>query len=266
MDKSKKSQLALSPQNSSAGYSAGYRWLVLMVATVVQITIAFIPMGMGPLAPFFVQDLRLNNTQVGFIGGAVNGGQTITSLLAGRAVDLWGEKIVLIVGSVFSGISILLASRANSFFALLPLLFFSGLWVASSTPAGSKAIMAWFPPEERGLALGVRQTGLPAAGMLASLILPVVASRYSWRVALLLMAVVSISGAIFCLVAYQEYPKGSSEKAKQLKPGRMTVVVRNRNIWLTGITAITYLSAQPLSKVCSYNGGFLAGQYRGYQT
>ena len=40
--------------------------------------------------------------------------------------------------------------------------------VWSGTTWGSKAIVKWFPPQRRGLAMGIRQTGIPIGGALAS--------------------------------------------------------------------------------------------------
>lgn len=225
-------------------FASGYRWLVLFVATTVQTTLAFTHQGLGPLVPFLVDGLGLNNTQVGFIGGAVNTGMTLTALLCGRAVDLWGEKIVLIVGCVLAGISIFFASGVHSFSALLVWLLITGMWTAASTPAGSKAIMSWFPPNERGFALGIRQTGTPAAGMLAALSLPAAASCFGWRGAMYVMAGVAIFGAFLCATTYQEQPKVSNLKMGQQSPGKMSEVLKNRNIWIACSTGFAYAGAQ----------------------
>jgi MFS family permease len=65
---------------------------------------------------------------------------------------------------------------ASSPGALLALLGLAGATGASADAASGRAVMVWFAPEERGLALGVRQTATPAGGVLAALLLPVLAS------------------------------------------------------------------------------------------
>ncbi|HBC93163.1 MAG TPA: MFS transporter, partial [Pelotomaculum sp.] len=122
-----------------------YYWVILFVATGSQVTISFVNQGIATLAPFFVRDLGLNMTQVGFLCGAVNIGMAFTLLLVGVLVDRFGEKVVLIAGGILTGLTMLAASRANSFAALAVLLLIAGFWVASATPAGSKGIMSWFP-------------------------------------------------------------------------------------------------------------------------
>jgi|SRR5680860_112703 len=220
-----------------------YRWVILSVTTFTQSTIALISQGIGTLAPFLVVGLGLSKTQVGFAGGAVNVGMILTALLAGRAVDTWGEKKVLVVGGLATGGAILLTSFSNSFPILIAMLMFTGLWAATSTPAGSKAIMTWFPFSQRALALGIRQTGVPLGGMVAALIIPPIAIQYGWQIAMATMSVGAILGAAVCQVAYRDHPVEVGS-AKIKKGGQWTHLLRNKNIWLIGLTGMTFVSAQ----------------------
>lgn len=226
-----------------ANHIGGYRWVILSVTTLTQATIALISQGIGTLAPFLITGLGLTKTQVGFAGGAVNVGMTLTALLAGRAVDTWGEKRVLVVGGLATGAAVLLASLSNTFLVLIVLLMFTGLWAATSTPAGSKAIMTWFPFSQRGLALGVRQTGVPLGGMIAALLIPPIAISFSWKMAMGAMGLGPILGAVLCQVVYKDYPV-EVEVGKAVKPGKWTGLLRNKEIWLVSLTAITYVAAQ----------------------
>lgn len=220
-----------------------YRWVILSVTTFTQATIALISQGIGTLAPFLVVGLGLSKTQVGFAGGAVNVGMILTALLAGRAVDMWGEKKVLVVGGITTGGAILLTSFSNSFPTLIALLMFTGLWAATSTPAGSKAIMTWFPFSQRAIALGIRQTGVPLGGLVAALIIPPIAIHYGWQMAMVTMGAVAIFGAAVCQVTYRDYPiEVGSTKVK--KVSQWTHLLRNKNIWLVGLTGMTFVAAQ----------------------
>lgn len=222
-----------------------YRWIILLLTTGAQATVALISLGVGPLAPFLASGFELSKTQVGFAGGAVNVGMTFTSLLAGRAVDLWGEKTVLVIGVALTGISIILASFSNSFPVLLSLLLFTGLWAAASNPAGSKAIMSWFPFSKRGFALGIRQTGVPMGGLLAALLLPPIALNYGWRVAMVAMGLVALLGAGTCLITYKDHPDQPDTSQKEVSTaGIVRAVLQNPHIWLVSFTAISYVAAQ----------------------
>ncbi len=222
---------------------SSYRWVILSVTTLTQATIALIAQGIGTLAPFLITGLGLSKTQVGFAGGAVNVGMTLTALLAGRAVDTWGEKRVLVTGGLATGAAVVLASFSNTFMVLIVLLMFTGVWAATSTPAGSKAIMTWFPFSQRGLALGIRQTGVPLGGMVAALLIPPIAISFGWKIAMGVIGLGPILGAALCQVAYKDHPLevGLGKAAKSRK---WTELLRNKEIWLVSLTAITYIAAQ----------------------
>lgn len=223
-----------------------YRWVILLITTGSQATVAFISQGVGALAPFLAVGLGLNKAQVGLASGAVNAGMALTFMLAGRMVDLWGERAVLVIGAIFTGISIMLVSTSRSFPVLLSLLIFTGLWAAAATPAGSKAIMSWFPFSKRGFALGIRQTGIPIGGFLAALALPSLALHLSWRMAMVVMGLLAVIGAGICLVTYKEYPHTHVQTPKRLANISCSIgkIILNPNIWFLSLTAITYVSAQ----------------------
>jgi sugar phosphate permease len=244
LSNSQKPQHQINSQNVlTVNSTAGYRWVVLLVTTFAQATLALISQGMGTLSPFFVTDLGLTKSQVGFTGGAVNLGMTLTALLAGRAVDVWGEKKVLVFGGLATAGSIFIASFVHSFAALMAGLMFTGVWAASGTPAGSKAIMNWFPFSQRALALGIRQTALPLGGLIAALILPVIAMNFSWRMALISMSIGTLLGAVTCQFAYKDFPETANSTSSK-KGGTWTDILRNKNLLLVNLTGITYVSAQ----------------------
>lgn len=226
-----------------SGNIAVYRWVILIVTTFTQASLALISQGIGTLGPFLVTELHLTKTQLGFVGGAVNVGMIFTSILAGRGVDLWGEKRVLVIGGLTTGGAILLASTANSFVTLIAFLLLTGLWSATSTPAGSKAIMTWFPFNQRALALGIRQTGVPLGGMIAALIIPPIAMHFGWQMALVTMSMVAIFGAGVCQFAYKDFPDATENRMAQ-KTSPWTHLLHNKNIWLVGLSGTAYISVQ----------------------
>lgn len=220
-----------------------YSWIILATATFAQLTISYVTQGIGTLAPFLADSFNLNNTLIGLSGVVVNAGMMLTSALAGALVDRVGEKVVLVAGGVLTGVGIMLTSQASTFYMFLALLFFTGIWAAAATPAGSKAVMTWFPYSKRGLALGIRQTGIPLGGLAAALSLPVVAIYFTWRAAMLEMGIVALLGAVVAFFILKEDHSGAKQRQKT---GKDTVrqVLQNRSVWLLSIMAIAYGSAQ----------------------
>src|SRR5207247_267351 len=73
-------------------------------------------------------------------------------------------------------------------------------------PATGRAVVEWFPPRERGIAMGVKQTGLTLGGLAAALTLPLIARAWSWRHALATAGLLSLASATLVAIFYRSQP------------------------------------------------------------
>src|SRR3972149_3532328 len=85
---------------------------------------------------------------------------------------------------LLEALMIALAGEAPRFTVLLACLFGAGVGFSVVNPTTGKAIIERFPLRERGLAMGIKQTGLTLGGMLAAFTLPAVALRWGWQAGL----------------------------------------------------------------------------------
>ena len=191
------------------------RWFILGIVTLAQVGVAIIHLGVPALVPFIQQDLKLSRTEVGLISSVLNGAVVVAAIAAGKAVDYFGERWVIAAGAMLSGVVMMGMPWVGSFAALLAVLIFIGFATASCTPAGAKAVAAWFPARERGTAMSVRQTSVPLGGALAALTLPSLALAHSWRFALLAAGVVALAIGVAVLGLY----RGPLEGSRQPTPG-----------------------------------------------
>ena len=170
------------------GSLPAHRWMLLAVATAQQAGLTFVRFGLPTIAPFIRADLGLSLTQTGVVLGAFDLGALLTFYLTGLATDRWGERVVMAAGACLTGLVVALGAAMHSVWALAAVLALAGTGFPSSQVAGSHAVMGWFPVTERGLAMGVRQAGLPIGGFAAAAVLPWVAQQVGWRGALLVAA------------------------------------------------------------------------------
>jgi predicted MFS family arabinose efflux permease len=68
--------------------------------------------------------------------------------------------------------------------------------------------MSWFPMEKRGMAMGVRQTGIPVGGALAAASLPAIAALMGWRIAVVASGVTCFLAVAACWFLYST-PEGA---------------------------------------------------------
>ena len=108
---------------------------------------------------------------------------------------------MIATGLAAAGAALIASGRAGSFEALVVLLIAGGLFGASVNAASGRAIMRWFGAEQRGLALGLRQTAVTAGGAVAAVVVPAVedVGGTDWALAALgigCLATAALSGAL----------------------------------------------------------------------
>lgn len=136
------------------------------------------------LLPFLKAEYHLTFAEAGLLANLSYLGTFLTVLLAGWLVDKFGDRLVLVVGSVLTGLLAMLSALSPSFLILLGLILVMGAGIATPTPAGSSAVRSAFPLRVRGTVMGVRQTGIPLGGFVAALSLPMIAVTSGWRAAI----------------------------------------------------------------------------------
>jgi sugar phosphate permease len=95
---------------------------------------------------------------------------------------------VIFTGLALAAGFLLLASRLHTLISLSLVLVLAGAAAASVNAASGRMVLGWFAPHERGLAMGIRQTGQPLGVAYAALALPPVAERWGVGPALLVPA------------------------------------------------------------------------------
>jgi sugar phosphate permease len=151
--------------------------VVLAVGTAAQATVAAAAISVAVLAPELRQELDLSLSETGVTLAAFGIGMTPTLLPWGLFTDRIGERVVLPLGLSTSAIALGCVGIASGFAQLVLLLVAAGALGASVNAASGRAVMHWFAPSERGLALGIRQANVPLGGLVAALALPPLADN-----------------------------------------------------------------------------------------
>jgi sugar phosphate permease len=180
---------------------------MLAVALAAQVGCSYVHQGLAALAPLFQTEWALSRAEVGGVVSAMNWGVLLASVLAGQLVDRLGERPMLVAGPLGVGLLVLAASLSPTPLVLGACLGGAGVFLAANSPAGAKAMVAWFPPRQRGFAMGVRQTAVPLAGALAAATLPWLATPWGWRGALVAGGLLALATALTALTWYRDPPQ-----------------------------------------------------------
>lgn len=193
------------------------RWAALTLITLAHALGAFSILSVAPLSPFLLDSFQLSRAQAGLFLPAIYLGGVLLSLPAGWLTDRLGVRLSLVLGQGLTGAMVGLAALSPVFPVLLGLLFLGGFGWSVLNPATGKAVLDWFPPRERGLAMGVKQTGLTLGGIAAALLLPPLTLEVGWRRALAGAAAASLLSAALVGVAYRT-PPGRLAEAPTERP------------------------------------------------
>ncbi len=177
---------------------------MLGIALLAQIASSLVTQGIPTLAPFLQEDLGLTRGQVGLFNSALMAGSFTSLFAAGALVDSRGERAALVCGNVIIGAACAAILATHGFISALLVLVIAGIGASFPTPAGSKAVMRWFPLAQRGTAMGVRQTGIPLGGALAAATLPALAVHHGWRIAVVVSGIFAFLTAALCFFGYRD--------------------------------------------------------------
>ncbi len=231
---------------TAATSQSTYRWLVLAAATFAQAAASFAMLGVAALAGFLQQDFKLSAAETGLLITASYVAPTVSLLFVGDLLDRKSERAIIGVGAVIGGGALLLAATSGSFAMLLFWLFVVGLGYSTTQPGGSKSISAWFRDDRLGLAMGIRQAGLPFGGAIAAAVLPALAAAWSWRAAFVAGAAAALGGGVAFALIYRPPPELTEAGPKRAGLTVAAVAGLLRQSWMRNamVAGLALVSAQ----------------------
>lgn len=224
----------------------GYRWVILLIATLAQACASFFVQGIGAIAVFIQQGLHLTTLQIGLLVSAAQLVPIAGLLVAGELLDRYSERLVVGIGTLIVAFALMAATTASSYASLLLFLVVVGAGYSTAQPGGSKSVSRWFASSQRGFAMGIRQAGLPLGGALAAALLPYLATKWGWQSAFLAGGLVALFGAVVFIAFYRtaaeiSRPTASDTNIKTAVLSRLGMLREPsmRNIMLSGISLIS---------------------------
>jgi MFS family permease len=218
-----------------------YRWAILAAAMLAQASAALPMQGLGVLAGFLQHALGLSASGVGLLVTVAGSAPIIALSIVGHLLDRHDERTIVGAGALIAAAGVAMAALAGGLPLLLLGLFVFGIGYSTVQPGGSKSVAVWFPAR-RGIAMGVRQAGLPLGGAGAALLLPAVVVAWSWRAAFAVSGAVALAGGAVFVAVYRQPPThGAARPSERLWP-RLASQLRApamATILMTGVALVT---------------------------
>jgi sugar phosphate permease len=217
-----------------------YRWAVLAAGTAAAASGSAFFIGLPVLAPAIRDEFGLTLSQLGLVLACLWIGTLLTLLGWGLLADRFGERVVLSTGLTACGLLAAAAGWAGNATTLAVLLLLASAAGASVNAASGRAVMQWFGPEERGLALGIRQTAIPAGAGISALTLPAINDAGGLKAAYLFLGALCVAAAIVAALVIREAPVRDSE----LEGDAIPWTLHDRRLWTLSLGSGLYLFAQ----------------------
>jgi len=199
----------------------------------------------GALTPALQSSFSIPQSQIGLILSIQMIGSMLATALAGALTDRFGDRAIVLWTGWIMGIALICASLIHNFAWLLLWLAIYGIGYAAVTPAGSHAIVFFFKREDRGFAMGVRQCGVPLAGVIGSAILPGVALHFGYRWSLIAAGVITIAACSAASLLYRQPVELQGERISvRAMLAEMLRVSRDVRLVLLTLTSMVLICGQ----------------------
>lgn len=154
------------------------------------------------LAVFLRPVLHLSLTAMGGLTAATSLGMMLGLLGWGSLVDRWGPRRLMLVGVPGVVAITLVLSLGATYLPLLLALGLLGVALAAIPSGGSRAIFEAFPAPQRGMAMGIRQAGVPLGAALSASAIPLLAPTLGpFPVFVVMAAVITLLATPFLFVS-----------------------------------------------------------------
>ncbi|MEM5325690.1 MFS transporter [Paraburkholderia sp. JHI2823] len=250
--------------------NAAHRWKVLAVGVAANASFAAALGGIPATAVLIRAHYHIGTAALGMVLGMLGLGIVLSELPWGLLTDRWGDRRVLLTGLCATALALLamavwcapVGAHVPGVSLLASGLLALGLFGGSVNGSSGRAVMAWFSAQERGLAMSIRQTAVPAGGGLGALALPALADHAGFAAVFGALAVICAASAVLTIVWLREpeheYDAAPAPLASR-EPGalseRALSPLRSMTVWRT-VTGIGVLCI-PQVAVLSFASIFL---------
>ena len=174
---------------------------MLAASTLAQAAAAVMVHGPAFLIPALHAREGLTLAEAGLVAAAPTVGVMLTLVAWGAVTDRRGERFVLRTGLAATTLAGIASALVGGTVLLAATLFLAGATAASTNSASGRVVVGWFPPERRGLAMGIRQMAQPAGVGIAAISIAVVADTAGIHAALWVPTVAcGLAAAVVALV------------------------------------------------------------------
>lgn len=186
------------------------------------------------LAPELVKTFHFSHSDLSSIFGAFQLSYALTWLVGGIALDITGTRLGLAVAVIWWSLVSMATGLANSVRSFAALRFLLGIGEGLNWPGASKAVAEWFPPQERGVAVAIFDSGSSIGGAVAAIAIPWITIRFGWQFAFVLSGALGFGWLGLWLLVYPKRPRLQGLAKRQTVAEQLSAfwrLMRQKKTW-----------------------------------
>lgn len=160
---------------------SGRRWIIVGLLFLAAVLNYIDRNVLSILAPTIQKELGVSDAQYAHVLSAFLAAYTVAYLFSGRIVDWLGSRLSMALFLGWWSVSNALTGLARGPVSLGAFRALLGLGEAGGWTASPKAVQEWFPPAERGMAVGIYSMGSSIGATVAPLVVIPLAVAWGWQ-------------------------------------------------------------------------------------
>ncbi|MEE4024732.1 MFS transporter [Gordonia sp. PKS22-38] len=198
--------------------SARRKWAMLGCALIAAMTTTCAVSGVAYLIPALHTEHGVPLSAASILATIPTVGLMILIIPWGVLLDRYGERHVLIISLCVTSVgtigAVVMSATDAPYWALAVALFIGGLGSGAANGASGRIVVGWFPANQRGTAMGVRQMAQPLGIAVCALTMPLTAASLGVTAALVIPAAVTGLGLVVAVVGIIDPPTAPSSSAR----------------------------------------------------
>jgi len=219
---------------------------MLVASTLAQAAAAVMIHGPAFLIPTLHDREGMSLAQAGLVAAAPTIGVMLTLVAWGWVTDRRGERFVMLIGLSATTVAGVASALTGGMVLLVVTLFLAGAAAASTNAASGRVVVGWFPPERRGLAMGIRQMSQPVGVGIAAISIAVVADAHGVHTALWVPTIACALAAVLAAAVVIDPPR------PERKAGAAVTNPYREDSYLARIHGVSVLLVVPQFLVWSF--------------
>jgi len=199
------------PPGSLQTRSVHYGWYVVAAGTLcVFAGLGFGRFALGMLLPAMGDSLHLSYSEMGLISTANFVGYLAAVLVCGFFSARIGSRLLIFLALLLVAFSMLLVSRAGSFFTVALFYTLTGMGSGASNVPMMALVASWFSSRQRGRAAGFIVIGSGFAILLSGKLIPYLnqlGTSEGWRTSWLVLGIIVLLISFICFLVIRDSPE-----------------------------------------------------------